>query len=92
VYQKRGGELLTRRDGGIDYWNSSILKKDLFSARWNRGVKTLYMEWNPTTTYPVVTVEFYNGALATYYSTDGEVCDVAIHNPAAYVKIVTARP
>lgn len=92
VYRGRGGEDLIRQDQGlIIFWNSHKLKKMLLYSQMNREVNTLYLNWAPTSTYPVVTVIFQNDDVAHYYSKDGQYCDVTINAPAADVKSVTAR-
>lgn len=92
-YKRRGGEDLSSTDWGYGKnWLSNKLGKYLFYSEWKGLSNTLELTWSPKPSYPVVTVVFENGAVANYYSKDGLVCYTIIHNPAANVKSVTARP
>jgi hypothetical protein len=84
---------LTPQNGRVIFWFSNK-KTVLLSSQWITfgGVNRLSLNWRPTTKYPVVTVTFKNDAVATYYSKDGQLCQIKIVNAAADIKSVTARP
>jgi hypothetical protein len=86
---QRGGENLIQRDDKF-HWYSQKLKMNLFFSEMSDGVHKLFLNWTPTTVYSSVRVIFTNGALAVYYSTDGQMCDVTINDAAADVQTVTA--
>ena len=89
---RRGGEDLTPKEWGKGQnWHSNKLRRYILYTELKGDTNELILNWAPTNRFPVVTVAFKNKAMATYYSKDGEVCDVTIHTPAADVESVTAR-